>query len=866
MKKTLLSLLVLLCAVATWAGEYPLLGKAYAIYFRSEVSGTNTSMYLTYSGTGTDVTVVKDPTELTDEYYWTYVDVDGKKFFENKKYPGYYLQGKADSYNNGFEVVASPTRGLVFGPLKSVTQSSGVGVHLGGYFLGGINTSSRYVEAALSTASASGGAGTWACFTKSTTAPTDGFNYNPYTSYVFFAPYEPTAVTIDNLTDGWYRIQNIVGNMTTTAQGKFFKALELNAMVLHSNNYYDIATASDDDLLNTWFHVTRSGNTISVMAANGQIVDYACTATRTNNTPNTATIVAPEANDQTCIRLLNSQGNNYWDAFAKTYNSVDYVLLGAAGGSTACRFSFHSADVSSYDIYTVGYGEGLPGSPKVTYNKADYAGLKVLTANGVVFVPKGGAAPVASDFTSEAVSGYNTEIEVSESAKTITVVIAPSPAEMQAAIDAAEADMAKTGVGYPMTTAPACVALAGAIADAKECASAPTGAAFSALVSAHNQYLKCTDVVMPEDGKVYAFVNVSTAGVKNYMYQGADNLCAAAFTDMDALPETAKFICHKNGSKYVFVNSEGKYLVWGNGSDNTNYTGQYALYHSDDVCAFELVKLNAETAAAGGGTGRERGTVEAAFGCLYVESLKRLNTKAATPTVDNRKGTFVVNTATPNMDGADAPFWDGTYSSGFYLMEVAADLHNTVRFNTDAKGSGNYATFYNYYPTAVPEGADAYLGKESVRDGFISLVELGSRVIPAKTAVVLKSQSLSGEVGLHTGLQESAVATDENELRGDVSAVENTGNFYVLSGNSTDGVGFFKLKAGNAVPAFRAYYTPSSGASVRQAFFFDKGQTTGVEMEIAEPSVSVEAYDLSGRRVSATGKGLFIVNGKKIVK
>ena len=48
-------------------------------------------------------------------------------------------------------------------------------------------------------------------------------------------------------------------------------------------------------------------------------------------------------------------------------------------------------------------------------------------------------------------------------------------------------------------------------------------------------------------------------------------------------------------------------------------------------------------------------------------------------------------------------------------------------------------------------------------------------------------------------------------------------------------------------------------------FVFDfEGQTTGVE------SIEVNAdnqviYDLSGRRVAKAGKGLYIINGKKVL-
>ena len=83
---------------------------------------------------------------------------------------------------------------------------------------------------------------------------------------------------------------------------------------------------------------------------------------------------------------------------------------------------------------------------------------------------------------------------------------------------------------------------------------------------------------------------------------------------------------------------------------------------------------------------------------------------------------------------------------------------------------------------------------------------------------------------------------------------------------ATDG-SIKKLTSGG-IKGLRAYFiVPLNGAAARIAFIDDGGTTTGIEgMESAAQKVENGVYDLQGRRVEAMKKGLYIVNGKKVVK
>ena len=66
------------------------------------------------------------------------------------------------------------------------------------------------------------------------------------------------------------------------------------------------------------------------------------------------------------------------------------------------------------------------------------------------------------------------------------------------------------------------------------------------------------------------------------------------------------------------------------------------------------------------------------------------------------------------------------------------------------------------------------------------------------------------------------------------------------------------------IPAHKAYLTVS-GSSQARALTFD-GETTGIlSIENQMDSFKGEFYNLSGQRVSAPTRGLYIVNGKKVV-
>lgn len=89
---------------------------------------------------------------------------------------------------------------------------------------------------------------------------------------------------------------------------------------------------------------------------------------------------------------------------------------------------------------------------------------------------------------------------------------------------------------------------------------------------------------------------------------------------------------------------------------------------------------------------------------------------------------------------------------------------------------------------------------------------------------------------------------------------------YVLSGNK-----FCKVVEGNegdavTLGAYRCYFKPLANGIKNFGFVGDDGETTGIDKIESEVDMkNAVIYDLTGRRVTSPVKGIYIVNGKKMV-
>ena len=195
--------------------------------------------------------------------------------------------------------------------------------------------------------------------------------------------------------------------------------------------------------------------------------------------------------------------------------------------------------------------------------------------------------------------------------------------------------------------------------------------------------------------------------------------------------------------------------------------------------------------------------------------------------------------------------WDFTFTS--------LDLIYTPTVNINA--TAGYATF-SYAADVDLTEIEAYTA--AVSGDKVVLTSIKGKKVAAGTGIVLKG---SGDVGILLATE----STDEitgNELKVSDGTVTGDGStIYVLANKSPNGVGFYLLKSGSTVTVGKAYLriTSSLSAPAREYIGFGDGNTTGMEQIFREASTDSIYYTLHGQRVDKPNKGLYIVNGKKVI-
>jgi hypothetical protein len=205
-----------------------------------------------------------------------------------------------------------------------------------------------------------------------------------------------------------------------------------------------------------------------------------------------------------------------------------------------------------------------------------------------------------------------------------------------------------------------------------------------------------------------------------------------------------------------------------------------------------------------------------------------------------------------------------SYGGKFYTDVVAltANLADGAYWATFYSNEGNYQ---------APVGTQVFAVTLNTTTAEITMTEISDRIVKSGEGVVLKQETTSNDAATTITMTLTATAPagdfSGNSLTGTMTSITNPsyGNIYVLN-NGTYGVGFYKLKSaidGGTIGANKAYLT-YDGALAREFFLFD--EATGIEMPTVEDNADAVVYDLQGRRVAQPTKGLYIVNGKKVIK
>ena len=190
----------------------------------------------------------------------------------------------------------------------------------------------------------------------------------------------------------------------------------------------------------------------------------------------------------------------------------------------------------------------------------------------------------------------------------------------------------------------------------------------------------------------------------------------------------------------------------------------------------------------------------------------------------------------------------------------------TKVFNCNNCRHTSYATLYLDYAVELPYGVRAYRAEVNTKTGVLSLKRINSGIVPAYCAVVIMNAYATSSITL---TKTTTNATYRNDLKGTLETITlpNKEDYYVFGHTSKSHVGFFHPSS-TTLGANKAYleWPKTANAPILRLVIDDEDNTTGIEQLLfgTEENTSV-IYDLQGRRVQNPAKGLYIVNGKKIL-
>ena len=224
-------------------------------------------------------------------------------------------------------------------------------------------------------------------------------------------------------------------------------------------------------------------------------------------------------------------------------------------------------------------------------------------------------------------------------------------------------------------------------------------------------------------------------------------------------------------------------------------------------------------------------------------------------------------------------FYGSSTSNYLCITNFIIKLKSRYSANLNVVGDASYATLYLPYDVQTDANTKAYYIKAAA-DGVATLTRIDEGKIPALTAVVLINENAATSIVLNLSSELESVVTEEaNLLKGTLIPMtldlgENTPYYSMGRKKDNEGnynIGFYKFNSNGTTTitlgANKAYLDTSAPSNEGKGFTFCFDDVDGIE-SIKNPLPSIEntsIYNISGQRVSRLTKGLYIVNGKKIV-
>ena len=242
---------------------------------------------------------------------------------------------------------------------------------------------------------------------------------------------------------------------------------------------------------------------------------------------------------------------------------------------------------------------------------------------------------------------------------------------------------------------------------------------------------------------------------------------------------------------------------------------------------------------------------------------------------ENEKTTTSTSGATFTVNNVNAPsttfkFYGSSKTNYLCVTNFTIKVCSKYSVNLNTVGDASYATLYLPFDVITDADTKAYY-ISNTSNGYATLTEVEDNEIAANTAVLLINEARNtAEFSVTSGLTPQVGETD-NHLKGTLVPMTldlGSGTSFYSLGMKSDKIGFYKFDNSTTTSiqlgANKAYLDTSAQASEARGFVFDfDGSSTGIgSMYDGQGTM----YDLSGRRVDSLKRGIYIVNGKKVIK
>ena len=333
------------------------------------------------------------------------------------------------------------------------------------------------------------------------------------------------------------------------------------------------------------------------------------------------------------------------------------------------------------------------------------------------------------------------------------------------------------------------------------------------------QLLDGTSFNLPAAGTLLR-VETSSTHISTPTYLTSDNINVGGYNNCAFTQDNSKI----TGEKTILYYDGTSLLGYSTGLWLKNYQG-YAEWYTEPVA-----------------TGTSVAFMQAYNGAIGKYNIKFNNAR------------YLYTTSDANGIYSNAGYTAESEGYNFTLEEVTS-----LPITMHEVDGAYYATINLPVAVTIPSGLSAY-SATAAGDVLTLTKVVEDGVLAANQPVILYSEDNVTSLNIAST---AGTAAASNELEGTTAAISVTADQNYVLGTGSAGVGFYKY-SGTTMPGFKAYL-PSSATSNVKAFTFSFEDAEDAIRAIESENSGLEIYDISGRRVQKAQKGLYIVNGKKVM-